>query len=393
MFLYVDVTHPMFDDVFIKDTLIMDKIKQNPEHEQILYDSLVMATIRGRHYDGIDKLLQMNETLTRISLSHLVDMCKQKPEKRFVKLCLDGYSLYHYQRSMKEITDKTSGLPDELKPLTETDCFTEEERLFLENAIDGGLQRESLSLLLNKHRDDPVGKIIQQMMQWTEPFNETCSMIEKVFSKQDQRILSSAINNDNSVTFMQLFTCPDDTTESRISAALLAAIRRNAINCIRSLEINPDTSTILRTIKISANALDQEDTIDLYGAIDYVHDEYLEPFESLRFPYAAYATADGSMVADLYTHDGIINDISSETFNDFRYSLMIGSIVHLNADVYDWTAEHFYDGNADNFIADMFIRMQRMKDEYSPVLHSFCRVVKAFILYRKCIDYIAERDL
>ena len=393
MFLHVDVTHPMFDDVFFKDTLILDTIKRNPEHEQILYDSLVMATIRGRYYDGIDKLLQMNATLTRSSLSHLIDICRYRPERNFVKLCLDGYSFYHYQRSMKEITDKTSGLPDKLKPLTETGCFTEEERLFLENAIDGGLQREALSLLLNMHRDDPVGKIIQQTMRWINPFNGIHPMIEKVFSKQDQLILSSAIDDDDSAIFMQLFTCKEDTTNNRISAALLAAIRRKATNCIRSLEINPDTSIALRAIMVSSSELDPEDTNDLYGAVNYIYNEYLERFESLKYPHAAYAAADNSMIADLYIHTGFINNIPSESFNDFRYALTVGSVVHLNADVYDWVIEHFYDGDADNFIADMFIRTQGLKDNYSPVIHSFCRVFKAFMLYRKSIDYIAKRDL
>jgi hypothetical protein len=214
-----------------------------------------------------------------------------------------------------------------------------------------------------------------------------------VFSRQDQLILSSAIDKDDPSMFMQLFTCNDDTNNNRVSAALLAAIRRNAINCIRSLKIDPYTSKILHIIQTTSNALDPEDACDLYGAINYIRDEYLEQVDSMRFPHAAYAAADGSMVADLYTHDGIINDISSETFDDFRYSLIIGAIVRLNVDVYDWTIEHFYDGNADNFIADMFIRTQRLKDKYSPVIHSFCRVVKAFMIYRKSIDYIAERDL
>lgn len=393
MFLYADVMHPMFDDMFFEDTLIMDKIKLNPEHERILYDSLVMATIRGRHYEGIDKLLQMNERLTRSSLSRILDSCKYPHEKEFVKLCLDGYSFHLYQRSMKEITDKTSGLPDELKQLTEIDCFTEEECLFLENAIICGLQREALSLLLNNHRDDPAGKIIQQTMHWTDLFSGICHMVEKMFSIQDQLVLSSAVDNDDSAAFMQLFTSSEDTTKSRVSAALLAAIRRNATNCVRSLKINPDTSAVLQAIMVSAPELDPEDTTDLYGAINYVRDEYLERFEALKYPHAAYAAADSSMVADLYVHTDIIDRIPSNSFNDFRYALMIGSIVHLNTDVYDWTIEHFYDGNPDNFIADMFIRTQRLKDEYSPVIHSFCRVFKAFMLYRKSIDYIAERDL
>jgi hypothetical protein len=383
----------MFDDVFFKDTLIMDKIKQNPEHEQILYDSLVMATIKGRHYDGIDKLLKMNAALTRSSISRIIDMCKYKHEKDFIRLCLDGYSFYIYQRSMKEITDKTSGIPDKLITLTKIDCFTEEEHLFLENAFNCNLQREALSLLLNKHRDDPAGKIIQQTMHWVEPFTGTCPAAEKVFSKQDQIMLSSAIDKDDSAMFMQLFTCKEDTTNNRVSAALLAAIRRNAINCIRSLGINPDTSVVLRAIMTTVSELDPEDYTDLYGAINYVRDEYLERFETLTLPHAAYAAADSSMVADLYTHDDIINRIPPNAFNDFRYSLTIGSIVHLNMDVYDWSIEHFYNGNPDNFITDMFIRTQRLKDEYSPVIHSFCRVFKAFMLYRKSIDYIAERDM
>jgi hypothetical protein len=130
-----------------------------------------------------------------------------------------------------------------------------------------------------------------------------------------------------------------------------------------------------------------------YGALDYLHDSCFETYESNDFSFLLPASAYSSLMSQLYVLNDTIKDIPDNRFNDFRYMVTLGSIIHLNMDLYEWAISELYNDSEEEFISDMYLRTKLLRDEYQPPKHIIIHVIEAFMLYRKCIEFAVENEL
>jgi hypothetical protein len=395
IFGYVDPTHRSFDVAFIEDPLILETIRSNPDNERHLFDELVYACIRGRHYDGIEILRNLNDKLTNSSLARVTELPCGKPVQKFAELCLEGYN---YQKFIKrinemEITNESVDVPYLLNPLI--DIFRNEPimELLIHNALRYNLRDEVLALLLNAHRGDAIGKIIQQINGWGEPFKFIPSQI-KGFVKSEREALLTAVQNDDINGLLSVFIHDSDVTETRIEQAFLFALIYNADKCVRTMSSHPEMRDIISRIKTHGKDIIPERMAWLfYGALDYLYDSCFESYESNDFSFLIPASAYSSLMSQLYVLNSTIKDIPDDRFNDFRYMVTLGSIIHLNMDIYEWSISELYDGSEEEFLSDMYLRTQLLRDEYRSTRHTLIRVIEAFMLYRKCIEFAVENEL
>lgn len=389
---YIDPTHTIFDIAFINDPLIMDTIRANPNNEQRLFDSFVFATIRGRHYDGIAKLLQINRTLTERALSHITELPRCKPEQRFIELCLRGYNYYLLKRRIEEqrILTETSIVLDKLSPLMKSADIDPYTKLFIENAVRYELIDSSLAIMFNGHKGDEIGGLISKITGWTEKY-ESSILDVKYFSKSEREVLITATRNDDINELLSLFTCITEYNDNRIREAFIISLLHNASKCIRCMEIHPDMGDIIKSLKINGQSPSiKRDSQLIYGALNHISDMPIEIEEMEPFGFILPACSDSSIIAQMYTIRNLISDIPSNCFNDFRYALALGAMLYFNIDLYDWVITELYSESEEDFLSEICIRIpSTTKLNGGPII----RAVEAFQLYKKCLEIDLLDDL
>lgn len=393
LFKFVDTSSRLFRELFIEDSFIMDCIKVNPDNIPFLYESLVLSTIEGRHYEGIEVLRSMdNELIDRI-MRNVDSFPRGKPEQRFIKVCLHGYCLWKFNKSINVMTvteepidwSKVSpGLTNTLKTPMDTVI-----RLYLENAYRNSLLDEAFVLLANVHYE-PIDNQIREHMHWQKPFKRDGILLGKYFSRDDITVIRSSIENDNPSELMALIN--EYTTEQQAFTMLSMALKNKAYKCLNALLIQPDISPKIKRVSITPIPIYYTDFSCFYGAVAELGDEYMEPLEDIKLIGLMYAASDNALFAKLYTLDDHIKSISMDYFNDFRYAMVVGSIVHMNVDAYNWLIEELYE-DEEEFLSDFYLRYHLITDEYHFGEHRMMKVFKAFKLYQKVQDYTIEHDL
>ncbi len=394
MFGCVDPTHPTFTAAFIDDPLIMETIRSIPDAEQHLFNTLVLSCIGGRHYEGIDVLRRLNSTLTDSALSHVIEFPRGKPYQRFVKLCLEGYHYTQFKNRVdrRQITTEPVTVPDELKQLIELLQDEPETVLFVKNAVKLDLLSESLSLLLNARRSDSISKAIRKLTGQSEPYKYMGAQLSS-FTETERSTLLTATQNDSVNGLLSLFVCSADMTKTRIEQAFLFALINDAERCARSMEMHLDMHPIVESLKLNGGIIDTAQAArPFYGSLDGLSDDYLEPYECTRFTFLLPACAYSTMISQLYKLDCTIKDIPDANYNDFRYTIALGAIIHLNLDLYHWAIDELYDNEEEEFLSDMYIRTQLLRDSYVTSEHPLIRMIEAFLLYRKCLESVVESD-
>lgn len=395
IFGYVDPTHRTFDVAFIEDPLIMETIRSNPDNERYLFDDLVYACIRGRHYDGIEILRNLNDKLTDSSLARVTELPRGTPAQRFINLCLEGYNyqLFIKHINQMEIINESVDVPCLLNPLINALKGDVVMELLIHNALRYNLRDEVLALLLNAHRGDAIDKIIQQINGWEEPFKIAPSQITS-FVKSERETLLTAVQNDDVNGLLSLFINDADMTETRIEQAFFFALIYNADKCVRTMTLHPEMRDIIENLKIGGkNLIPQRIMWLFYGAVDYLNDSCFAPYESNGFSLLLPASAYSSLISQLYVLNDSIKDIPDDRFNKFRYMVTLGSIIHLNMDLYEWSISELYNGLEEEFLSEMYLRTQLLHDEDQSTRHSLIRIIEAFMLYRKCIEFAIENEL
>lgn len=395
IFGYVDPTHSSFDVAFIEYPLIMETIRSNPDNERHLFDELVYACIRGRHYDGIEILRNLNDKLTDSSLARVTELPYGKPVQRFAKLCLEGYNYQQFIKRINEmeITNESVYIPYLLNPLI--DVFRNEPimELLMNNALRYNLRDEILALLLNAHRGDAIGKVIQQINGWGEPFKFISSQI-KYFVKSERETLLTAVQNDDVKGLLSVFINDVDITEPRVEQAFFFALIYNADKCVRTMTLHPEMRDIVLRLKRCGKDIIPKKIMWLfYGAVDYINDSCFAPYESNRFSFLLPTSAYSSLVSQMYVLNDTIKGIPDNHFNDFRYMVTLGSIIHLNMDLYEWSISELYNGLEEEFLSEMYLRTQLLRDEDQTIRHNLNRMIEAFMLYRKCIEFAVENEI
>ena len=382
---YIDPSHPIFDVAFIDDPLIMEIICTNPDNERYLFDTFVYATIRGRHYEGIDKLVQLNQELTEQSLSRITELPRGKPEQRFMELCLRGYNYYLLKKRIekREIFTEISAVPYKLLPLMESVDVDPCIKIFIENAARYGLIDSSLAIMFNGHKDDEIGGLIGKITGWNEKYES--SMLEVIsFSETEREVLIMAVKNDDIDKLLSLFIHSMDYTDDRIREAFILSILHKAVKCIRGMEIHPDMSETVKSLKVNGHSPSVENNPQpTYGALTYISDAPIEIEENGLFSFILPACSDSSIIAQMYTIQNLIVLIPSDYFNEFRYTLALGSMLYFNIDLYDWVITELYGESEEDFLSELCIRIPSNTDtNRNPLIGA----VEAFQLYKKCLE-------
>lgn len=392
IFKHIDTSSRLFKELFIEDSFIMDCIKVVPSNVPLLIESLVISTIESRHYDGIEVLRSIDPDTVNHTLAHITDSIRAKPEQRFIKICLCGYRLYCF---MKRIDRMTVDLDIEnrvsqIYPLNK--YVDDETRIYLENAYTYGIMDEALALLVNKGDfAKPIRETICDYMQWKIPFR-ACDMmtdISRLLSTTTEELIA-IIENDNPRDLLDAIS--DNTSDETIFIVLSIILNCKANKCLNSLMIHPEIGPIVSRLMTHPINMCYSGHNRFYGAIAELGDDYMEPLEEFKLLGLMSATAETSLFARLFTINDQIKTIPMYQFDDFRYAMVIGSIVHMNLDAYNWLIDELY-GNEDEFISDFYLRQSRLCDEFCYGEHRMIKVFNAFKLYQKTLDTIFERDL
>ena len=393
LFKFVDTSSNLFRELFIEDSFIMDCIKVNPDNVPLLYESLVLSTIEGRHYEGIEVLRSMdNESIDRIMRN--VDLFpRSKPEQGFIKVCIHGYNLWKFNKGINAITVTEepidwSKIPSGLTNILKTPMDTV-MRLYLENAYRNSLLDEAFALLAN-NQYEPIDKMICEHMRWQTPFKHNAILFGEYFTKDSITVIQSSIENDNPGDLISVIN--EYMTDQQVFTILSMVLKNKARKCLNALMIQPDIKPLIKRVSITPIPIHYTDSSCFYGAISELGDGYMEPLEDIKLIGLMYAASDTALFAKLYNMDNHIKSISMNYFNDFRYAMVVGSIVHMNIDAYSWLIDELY-GDEDEFLSDFYLRYRLITDEYHSGEHRMMKVFKAFKLYQKTQDYVIEHDL
>lgn len=388
IFKHIDASSQLFKELFIEDSFIMDCVKSVPSNVPLLIESLVISTIESRHYDGIEVLRSIDPDTVNHTLAHITDSIRAKPEQRFVNACLCGYRLCGF---MKRIDQMTVDLDIEIcgsqiHPLNES--IDEETRIYLENACTYGIMDEALALLANS---GSFAKPICEYMQWRMPFGVRDMVIDirQLLSITIDELIT-IIENDRPRELLDAIS--DNISDGTIFMVLSIVLNYKAHKCLSALLIHADIGPIISHLTTQPIDVYYSNHSSFYGAIAELGDDYMEPFEEFNLLGLMSAAADTALFAGLYTANDRIKTIPMDQFDDFRYAMVIGSIVHMNLDTYTWLIDELY-GDEDEFISDFYLRQSRLCDEYYSGEHRMINVFKAFKLYQKTQDAIIERDL
>lgn len=391
IFGHIDTSSEFFKELFINDSFIMDCIKVDPSNVPALFDSLVLSTIESRHYEGIEVLKSMDTDLTIASLSNITKLVRGRPEQAFIRVCMDGYHLWHLKRLIELLPVHTNievsyPISDIMK--TEMDIET---RIFIESAYKNNLTEEALALLVNRyHKSSPIAERICKYMDWQLPFKVSGIKTSTYFSEDTTRQLLSAIETDNASALLD--TIDGYMRKEPLLAVLSMVLCNKAVKCLTALMIHEEAGPIVKTITTTRSFVTYTDHRVFYGAIVELVEDDLERLDELPALGLTYAVSDTALFAKLYTSNDQLKSISMHYFNDFRYTMTVGAIIHMNIDAYTWLIDELY-GDEDEFISDFYLRSHKICDEYFMGEPTIIQVFKAFKLYQKVQDYVAEQEL
>ena len=394
IFKYIDTSSDFFKELFINDSFIMDCVKSNPSNVPALFDSLVLSTIESRHYEGIEVLKSMDADLTVTSLSHITKLVRGKPEQAFIQVCMDGYRLWNIKRLIEILplntnADDSSNVPYPLSEIMQSEMDIE-TRIFMESAYKNNLTEEALALLINKyHKSSPIAEHICKCMGWQLPFKETGIKTSIYFSQNTARQLHSAIETDNAAALLDTI---DDYKEEALLAVLSMVLCNKAFKCLTALMIHPEIGPIVKSITTTCVRVQYTDYRIFYGAIAELLDNDLEQLDVLPTMGLTYAASNVALFAKLYTIEEQLKSIPMHYFDDFRYTMVVGAMIHMNIDVYNWLIDELY-GDEDEFISDFYLRAHKACNECCVREPTIIHIFKAFKLYQKVQDYVIEHEL
>ena len=391
IFKHIDTSSEFFKELFINDSFIMDCIKVDPSNVPALFDSLVLSTIESRHYEGIEVLKSMDSDLTIASLSHITKLVRGRPEQQFVRVCMDGYHLWNLKRLIELLPVNTNiDMPHPLSEIMKAEMDIE-TRIFIESAYKNNLTKESLALLVNQyHKSSPLAECICKYMDWQLPFKVSGINASAYFSEDTTRQLLSAIETDNAAALLD--TIDGYIRKEPLSAVLSMVLCNKAVKCLTALMIHEEAGPIVKSITTTRSYVTYTDHRVFYGAIAELVEDDLEELEVPPAIGLTYAVSDPALFAKLYTRVDQLKSISMHYFNDFRYTMVLGAIIHMNNDLYAWLIDELY-GNEDEFISDFYLRSHKICDEYFMGEPAIIQVFKAFKLYQKVQEYVAKQEL
>ncbi len=397
MFEYIDPSHSIFDDLFINDTTFMDIIVKNPIAKCDFFETFVYACIRGRHYKGIERLVELDSELTITMLHSLLSIRWYKPDGEFLKLCLSGYHCWRFINRYNDrvITMEKILIPCNIKKLFFKYMDEPDMGMFIANACRHGLTNEMLALLHNRFYNDETGELIRKITGWEIPFDDSDIKPNVYLSDEEIDVLFSALKEDKPETVLSLFECETDMIKERLDEVFILAIKYRAHRCIKAMLLRPDMKDALDDIIIHGRfAQLPEDAYRYYGSIKELETQSWELCRRMQYIPLMHACNDSSTVSLLYRLNDTISDISDNNFNAFRYTITVGAIVHFNNELYEWAIDTLYNASEEDFIYDIYLHEATptssiMIRENSPII----RALEAFLLYRKCLEYTLEEDL
>lgn len=337
----------------------------------------------------------MDADLTIASLSHITKLVRGKPEQEFIQVCMDGYRLWNIKRLIEllPLSIDVDSKVIALYPLSEimNAEMDIETRIFMESAYKNNLIEEALALLVNKyHKTSPLAEHICKYMDWQLPFDVTGIRTSSYFSKDTTLQLLSVIESDNAAALLDIVN--DYKKEEPILAILSIVLCNKAVKCLTSLMIHPEIGPIVKSVTTSRVCVQYSDQRTFYGAIAELSEDELDQLDVLPALGLTYAVSDTELFTKLYTINDQLKFIPMHYFDDFRYTMTVGAIIHMNTDAYNWIIDELY-GNEDDFISDFYLRSHNACDVYYVGEPTIIDVFKAFKLYQKVQDYIIEQGL
>ena len=395
IFIHVDTSSAFFKELFINDPFIMECINSDPSNVPVLFDSLVLSTIESRHYEGIEVLKSMDADLTIASLSHITDLVHGKPEQAFVQVCMVGYRLWKLKRSIDQLslTTDIEGKVSALYPLSELmkPEMDIETLIFMESAYNNDLIDAALALLVNKNcESSSITEHICKFMDWQLPFKLSGIRTSAYFSEDTKQQLLSAIESDNAVALLDIID--EYVKEEPIYAVLSMVLCNKALKCLTALMVHSEIGPIVKAITTTRTRVQYSDHRIFYGVIAEVIEDDTDQLDVLPSLGLTYAVSDTALFAKIYTISDWLKSIPMHYFDDFRYTMTVGAMIHMNVDAYNWLIDELY-GDEDEFISDFYLRSHNACDEYYIGEPTIINVFKAFKLYQKVQDYVIEHDL
>jgi hypothetical protein len=308
---------------------------------------------------------------------------------------MDGYRLWNIKRLIELFPLKTNIndgtiMPYPLSEIMEAEMDIE-SRIFIASAYKNNITKEALALLVNKHhKSSPIAECICKYMDWWLPFKETGIRMSAYFSKDKTQPLLSSIESDNASALLDIVN--DYMREDTILVVLSMILCNKAVKCLTALMIHPEIGPIIKTITTTNIHIQYTDQCVFYGAIAELLEDELDQLDALPFLELTYAMTDTSLFTKLYMIDDRLKSIPMHYFDDFRYTMAVGAIIHMNADAYNWLIDELY-GDEDEFISDFYLRSHKACDEYFMGEPTIINIFKAFKLYQKAHDYVIERAL
>ena len=395
IFIHIDTSSAFFKELFINDPFITECVNSDPSNVPVLFDSLVLSTIESRHYEGIEVLKSMDADLTIASLIHVTEIPRGKPEQSFVQVCMEGYRLWNLKKSIDQLplTTDVEGKVSALYPLSELmkPEMDIEMRIFMESAYNNNLIDAALALLVNNHHESsPIAEHICEFMDWQLPFKLSGIRTSAYFSENTSQQLLSAIESDNAVALLD--TIDEYVKEEPIYAVLSMVLCNKAHKCLTALMVHSDIGPIVKAITTNRMRVQYSDHRIFYGAIAEVIEDDTDQLDVLPALGLTYAVSDTTIFSKLYTISDWLKSIPMHYFDDFRYSMTVGAMIHMNADAYNWLIDELY-GDEDEFISDFYLRSHNACDEYYIGEPTIINIFKAFKLYQKVQEYVIEHDL
>lgn len=392
LFSELKVPSKIFSLIFGPDSWILDTIKQQKNGLTDAYESILHQALLRRDYDTITGLCEYDPDAAKL-IEKIEEKPRGKPEKRFLKCSRILYKCSEFLHGVRNIS-LTKDLLDKTPLMDVPFSIAHSTLLSISQSYD--LHDEVCALMCTIYGEDIDGELYEKLDCNSSIFphkseNIFISTISVCFNSKDISALRKAIKEDEPSVLLDLITTVEEERIRYVIEEIFPLILFDKSDfCLRALLNNEHTEKHIKDIATDGFYV-QHSAVDYYGwGINGLTKGHHCELENSIFSFLLLLAKDISCFSTLYDHRYRMSSITPGNIDEFRYMLALGSIIHLNTDLYAWVIDELYDGDEESFMINLYLRSQLIRDKYADGEHLMLGVFRAFKLYQQCENLLYE---